>query len=81
MTLSDVSFAHPLDPLDAAEFDQVRQVLTEVRRPEAPDGVGAGWRYASIELTRRALAKADERGGKRGPWLRALDRIGAGFDS
>jgi glycine/D-amino acid oxidase-like deaminating enzyme len=38
-------------------------------------------RYAAIETTRRALARADERGGRRGPWLRALDRIGAGFDS
>ena len=38
-------------------------------------------RYAAIQATRRALARADERGGKRGPWLRALDRIGAGFDS
>ena len=38
-------------------------------------------RYGSIQLTRRALAIADERGGRRGPWLRALDRIGAGFDS
>jgi glycine/D-amino acid oxidase-like deaminating enzyme len=38
-------------------------------------------RYAVIQATRRALAKADERGGTRGPWLRALDRIGAGFDS
>jgi glycine/D-amino acid oxidase-like deaminating enzyme len=38
-------------------------------------------RYAVIQATRRALAKADERGGARGPWLRALDRIGAGFDS
>ena len=38
-------------------------------------------RYAAIQTTRRALARADERGGKRGPWLRALDRIGAGFDS
>jgi glycine/D-amino acid oxidase-like deaminating enzyme len=38
-------------------------------------------RYAVIQATRRALARADERGGKRGPWLRGLDRIGAGFDS
>jgi glycine/D-amino acid oxidase-like deaminating enzyme len=38
-------------------------------------------RYAAIQLTRNALARADERGGRRGPWLRALDRIGAGFDS
>jgi glycine/D-amino acid oxidase-like deaminating enzyme len=38
-------------------------------------------RYAAIQATRRALARVDERGGRRGPWLRALDRIGAGFDS
>jgi glycine/D-amino acid oxidase-like deaminating enzyme len=38
-------------------------------------------RYAVIQATRRALARADERGGKRGAWLRGLDRIGAGFDS
>jgi glycine/D-amino acid oxidase-like deaminating enzyme len=38
-------------------------------------------RYAVIQATRRALARADERGGKRGLWLRGLDRIGVGFDS
>ena len=38
-------------------------------------------RYAVIQATRRALARADERGGRRGPWLARLDRIGAGFDS
>jgi len=38
-------------------------------------------RYAAIQATRAALARSDENGGKRGPWLRALDRIGAGFDS
>jgi glycine/D-amino acid oxidase-like deaminating enzyme len=38
-------------------------------------------RYAGIQLTRRALAKADRNGGRRGPWLRALDRLGLGFDS
>ena len=38
-------------------------------------------RWASIGLTQRALARADERGGRRGPWLRALDAVGAGFDS
>ena len=38
-------------------------------------------RYATVQATRRALARADERGGRRGPWLRLLDRIGAGFDS
>jgi glycine/D-amino acid oxidase-like deaminating enzyme len=38
-------------------------------------------RYATVQATRRALARADERGGRRGPWLQLLDRIGAGFDS
>ena len=38
-------------------------------------------RYAAVEITRRALARADERAGRRGPWLRILDRVGAGFDS
>ena len=38
-------------------------------------------RYAGITLTRRALARADRREGRRGPWLRVLDRLGLGFDS
>ena len=38
-------------------------------------------RYAGIQLTRRALARADEKQGRRGPWLRTLDRLGLGFDS
>jgi glycine/D-amino acid oxidase-like deaminating enzyme len=38
-------------------------------------------RYAAIELTRRELARADRNDGRRGLWLRALDRFGLGFDS
>ena len=38
-------------------------------------------RYAGIALTRHALANADRNGGRRGPWLRLLDRLGLGFDS
>jgi glycine/D-amino acid oxidase-like deaminating enzyme len=38
-------------------------------------------RYAVVEATRRALVRADERRGRRGLWLRMLDRVGAGFDS
>jgi glycine/D-amino acid oxidase-like deaminating enzyme len=38
-------------------------------------------RYAGIQLTRHALARADARQGRRGPWLRLLDRLGMGFDS
>ncbi len=38
-------------------------------------------RYLAIQLTRRELARADRNGGRRGPWLRLLDRLGLGFDS
>jgi hypothetical protein len=32
-------------------------------------------------MTRRALAAADAHDGRRGPWLRLLDRFGVGFNS
>ncbi|GAA1529098.1 FAD-dependent oxidoreductase [Actinomadura kijaniata] len=38
-------------------------------------------RYAAIELTRREIARADRNGGRRGLWLKTLDRFGLGFDS
>ncbi|HEY2299146.1 MAG TPA: FAD-dependent oxidoreductase [Jatrophihabitans sp.] len=38
-------------------------------------------RWGGIQLTRRALARADRNAGERGAWLRLLDRLGLGFDS
>jgi glycine/D-amino acid oxidase-like deaminating enzyme len=38
-------------------------------------------RYGVIELTRREIARADRNHGRRGLWLRTLDRLGLGFDS
>jgi len=38
-------------------------------------------RSAGVQFTRWSLARADERGGRRNLWLRALDRAGLGFDS
>jgi glycine/D-amino acid oxidase-like deaminating enzyme len=38
-------------------------------------------RSVGIGLTRRAIAAADRHDGRRGPWLRVLDRFGVGFDS
>jgi hypothetical protein len=38
-------------------------------------------RTAVIEVTRNRLAAADLHQGRRGLWLRALDRVGLGFDS
>jgi glycine/D-amino acid oxidase-like deaminating enzyme len=38
-------------------------------------------RSAVIQLTRNRLAAADRNDGRRGLWLRTLDRLGLGFDS
>ena len=67
-----------LDLLNGRDTEATRLEL--VRRkpiPFPPEPL----RYGVIQATRRALARADERGGRRGVWLRALDRVGAGFDS
>ncbi|MEO8519394.1 MAG: FAD-dependent oxidoreductase [Dermatophilaceae bacterium] len=60
--------------------DNERTRLEMVRRPSLP------WppeplRWLGIELTKRSIARADERGGQRDIWLRVLDRLGLGFDS
>ena len=39
------------------------------------------FRWAGIEATRRSLARADANGGKENLWLKAMDRLGLGFDS
>ncbi len=57
-----------------------RTSLEMVRRkplPFPPEPV----RWTGIQLTRRAIARADAHEGRRGPWLRTLDRLGLGFDS
>ena len=54
--------------------------LTMVRRrplPFPPEPL----RTVVIQLTRNRLAAADRNDGRRGLWLRALDRLGLGFDS
>ncbi len=38
-------------------------------------------RWGVIQLTRNRLAAADRKEGRRGAWLRLLDRLGLGFDS
>jgi glycine/D-amino acid oxidase-like deaminating enzyme len=39
------------------------------------------FRYAGIQMTRKAIARSDAREGRRGMWLKTLDRFGVGFDS
>ena len=38
-------------------------------------------RYFGIQMTRRAIARCDANEGRRGIWLKMLDRFGVGFDS
>jgi glycine/D-amino acid oxidase-like deaminating enzyme len=67
-----------LDLLDGRETEATR--LHYVRRkpvPFPPEPL----RSAVIALTQRELAAADRNAGRRGLWLRTLDRLGLGFDS
>ena len=67
-----------LDLLDGRESEATR--LRFVRRrpvPFPPEPL----RSAVIGLTRNRLAAADRDDGRRGLWLRTLDRLGLGFDS
>ncbi|WP_435204751.1 NAD(P)/FAD-dependent oxidoreductase [Micromonospora sp. bgisy143] len=67
-----------LDLLDGGNTPLTR--LDLVRRkplPFPPEPV----RAIGINLTRRSMARADARGGRRDLWLRTLDRLGLGFDS
>jgi glycine/D-amino acid oxidase-like deaminating enzyme len=67
-----------LDLLDGRDSEAVRLRATRERPlPFPPEPA----RWLGIQLTRRALARADRRQGRRGPWLRLLDRAGLGFDS
>jgi len=67
-----------LDLVDGRETEATR--LRYVRRrpvPFPPEPL----RWAVIQLTRNRLAAADRNAGRRGLWLRTLDRLGLGFDS
>jgi glycine/D-amino acid oxidase-like deaminating enzyme len=67
-----------LDLLDGRDSEALRLRAVGSRPwPFPPEPV----RWAGLQLTRRALARADRRAGRRGPWLRTLDRLGMGFDS
>jgi glycine/D-amino acid oxidase-like deaminating enzyme len=67
-----------LDLLDGRETEATRlQAIRSKPFPFPPEPL----RWAAIELTRNRLAAADRRAGRRGIWLRTLDRLGLGFDS
>ena len=67
-----------LDLVDGLDTPRTR--LEMVRRkpvPFPPEPL----RWAGIEATRRSLIRADENGGRENVWLKAMDRLGLGFDS
>ena len=67
-----------LDLVDGRDTELTRLRLVRSKPlPFPPEPL----RWAGIKLTTRALARADRREGKRGLYLRALDRVGLGFDS
>lgn len=67
-----------LDQLDGARTR--RTELSMVRSKPIPFPPEP-FRWVGVELTRRALARADENNGKRNLWLRTMDAVGLGFDS
>ena len=67
-----------LDLLDGRRTEATALKFTRTKPvPFPPEPVRTG----VIQLTRNRLAAADENGGRRGVWLRGLDRLGLGFDS
>lgn len=66
-----------LDLVDGVETERTGLAMVRSRpMPWPPEPV----RWSGVQLTKRAIARADERG-KRGPLLSLLDRLGLGFDS
>ncbi|MEA2468440.1 MAG: hypothetical protein QOJ57_2566 [Thermoleophilaceae bacterium] len=67
-----------LDLVDGRETEATRSRYVRSRPvPFPPEPL----RTAVIQLTRNRLAAADRNEGRRGAWLRTLDRLGLGFDS
>ena len=67
-----------LDLLDGRETEATRLRYVRAKPvPFPPEPLRSG----VIQLTRNRLAAADRDRGRRGLWLRTLDRLGLGFDS
>jgi glycine/D-amino acid oxidase-like deaminating enzyme len=67
-----------LDLVDGRETEATRLRYVRTRPvPFPPEPL----RSAVVQFTRNRLAAADRDHGRRGAWLRTLDRLGLGFDS
>lgn len=67
-----------LDLVDGRSTEATRSAYVRSRpAPFPPEPL----RSAAIAITQHQLEQADANAGRRGPWLRALDQLGLGFDS
>jgi glycine/D-amino acid oxidase-like deaminating enzyme len=67
-----------LDLLAGEDTERTRlRMVREKPLPFPPEPV----RYAGIQLTRWSMGAADHNGGRQNVWLKAMDRLGLGFDS
>jgi glycine/D-amino acid oxidase-like deaminating enzyme len=67
-----------LDLLSGEQTERTRLAMVRTRPvPFPPEPL----RSAVVQLTRWSIARADTRDGHHNLWLRALDRLGLGFDS
>jgi len=67
-----------LDLLSGAETERTSlEMVRSMPVPFPPEPL----RSAVVAMTRHAIARADAADGRRGAWLRLLDRLGLGFDS
>ncbi|NUW01920.1 FAD-binding oxidoreductase [Streptomyces sp. CAI 127] len=67
-----------LDLLSGEETERTRLEMVRSKPMPFPPEPFA---WAGIEITKRSLARADSNGGHRNLWLRAMDKLGLGFDS
>ncbi|MEU1279522.1 FAD-dependent oxidoreductase [Streptomyces sp. NPDC005805] len=67
-----------LDLLGGEDTERTRlEMVRSKPLPFPPEPVA----WAGIGITKWSLARADAHGGRRNLWLRAMDRLGLGFDS
>ncbi|MFE6846026.1 NAD(P)/FAD-dependent oxidoreductase [Streptomyces sp. NPDC057686] len=67
-----------LDLLEGARTERTELEMVKSRPMPFPPEPFA---WTGITLTKWSLARADARGGRRNLWLKALDKLGLGFDS
>ena len=67
-----------LDLLSGVSTERTRTTMVTTKPlPFPPEPL----RWIGVQLTKLSLAGADRRGGRRNLWLKAMDRVGFGFDS